>query len=481
MEGETLKDKTAKGLFWGGLSTLLQQFIGMIFGIVIARILNPDDYGLVAMLAIFSAIANTIMDSGFTTALINRKMIRHGDYNAVFWFSAFCGIVLYVLLFFSAPLIAKFYNQPVLLNLSRVLFLSFLISSFGIAHNALLFKQLKVKQRGIIDITSVIISGLVGLILAISGFAYWGLTIQIVSQSLVSTVLRWSFSKWKPVLSFDFQPIKEMIGFSSKIFCNNILGQVCTNIFSVLLGKHYTVMDTGYYSQGNKWMYLGNTVITGMIQSVAQPILVEATGDKVRMKKIFRKMLRFGAFISFPAMFGLAFVAKEFLLITVGTKWLGSVEYLQLLSIMGAFTFISMLYTNLLFAYGKSGLLLVCNTLIYALYMLLAFLLIPYGISILIGGCVIYSIIVTILIWSKVTYNIIDISFLDLLRDILPYLFLTLGIMAVVYFVTIYIVDIYLLFVSKIILFIMIYFVTLWLTKSVVFYDFVRYINLNRK
>ena len=333
MAEETLKDKTAKGLFWGGISTFFQQIIGMVFGIVIARILSPDDYGLVAMLAIFSAIANTIMDSGFTTALINKKTIRHEDYNAVFWFSAFCGIVIYMILFLAAPLIAQFYNKPVLLNLSRVLFLSFLISSFGIAHNAILFKKLKVKQRGIIDVVAVSVSGGVGLIFALLGFAYWGLAIQLVSQCLVATLLRWYFSGWRPTLSFDLSPIKEMFGFSSKILFNNILGQVNMNIFSVLLGKFYTDTDTGYYSQGNKWMVLGNMTISNMIQGVAQPVLVEVADDKERQKKVFRKMLRFGAFISFPVLLGLAFVAKEFILLTVGEKWLNSVPYLQILTI----------------------------------------------------------------------------------------------------------------------------------------------------
>ena len=326
MAEETLKDKTAKGLFWGGISTFFQQIIGMVFGIVIARILSPDDYGLVAMLAIFSAIANTIMDSGFTTALINKKTIRHEDYNAVFWFSAFCGIVIYMILFLAAPLIAQFYNKPVLLNLSRVLFLSFLISSFGIAHNAILFKKLKVKQRGIIDVAAVSISGGVGLIFALLGFAYWGLAIQLVSQCLVATLLRWCFSGWRPTLSFDLSPIKEMFGFSSKILFNNILGQVNMNIFSVLLGKFYTDTDTGYYSQGNKWMVLGNMTISNMIQGVAQPVLVEVADDKERQKKVFRKMLRFGAFISFPVLLGLAFVAKEFILLTVGES--GSIVFL---------------------------------------------------------------------------------------------------------------------------------------------------------
>ena len=141
-EEPSLKEKTARGLFWGGISNFVQQVIGMAFGIAIARILSPDDYGLVAMLAIFTAIANTVMDSGFTTALINKKTVKHRDYNAVFWFNVFAAIGMYVILFFVAPLIAHFYKQPILTDLSRILFLSFIIAAVGIAHNAYLLKKI---------------------------------------------------------------------------------------------------------------------------------------------------------------------------------------------------------------------------------------------------------------------------------------------------------------------------------------------------
>lgn len=478
MAEETLKDKTAKGLFWGGLSTFLQQIIGMIFGIMIARILNPDDYGLVAMLAIFSAIANTIMDSGFTTALINKKTIRHEDYNAVFWFSAFCGIIIYVILFFSAPLIAKFYNQPILLNLSRVLFLSFLISSFGIAHNAILFKKLKVKQRGIIDIGAVTVSGGVGLIFALQGFAYWGLAIQAVAQSLVGTLLRWCFSGWRPTLSFDFSPIKGMFGFSSKILFNNILGQVNMNIFSVLLGKFYTDTDTGYYSQGNKWMVLGNMTISNMIQGVAQPVLVEVVDDKERQKKVFRKMLRFGAFISFPLLFGLAFVAKEFILITVGEKWLNSVPYLQILTVAYSFSFITNLYWAILLSHGKSSIILYVSSAFYGFNLLLALFLASYGIYPMIIGCSILTLLLNFG-WHYFAKKYIGIRTIDLLRDISPYLLLTFFCFLISWIVTLGINNLYYLFFTKIVLVAVLYILILWLMKSVILREGISFLKGN--
>lgn len=480
MENQTLKDKTAKGLFWGGISTFLQQIIGMVFGIVIARILNPDDYGLVAMLAIFSAIANTIMDSGFTTALINKKTIRHEDYNAVFWFSAFCGIVIYMILFLAAPLIAQFYNKPVLLNLSRVLFLSFLISSFGIAHNAILFKKLKVKQRGIIDVAAVSVSGGVGLIFALLGFAYWGLAIQLVTQCLVATLLRWCFSGWKPTLSFNFSPVKEMFGFSSKILFNNILGQVNANVFSVLLGKFYTDTDTGYYSQGNKWMVVGNMTISNMIQGVAQPVLVEIIDDKERQKKVFRKMLRFGAFISFPALLGLAFVAKEFILLTVGEKWLNSVPYLQILTITYSFSFITNLYWAILLSHGKSNIILYVSSTFYVFNLLLALFLVSYGIFPMIIGCSALTLLLNFG-WHFCGKDLVNIHLIELIKDISTYLFVSVISFLISWFFTQSIQNLYLLLGLKVFIVIISYIGILWLMKSVILRESIAFLFKNNK
>ena len=479
MAEETLKDKTAKGLFWGGISTFFQQIIGMVLGIFIMRILNPGDYGLMAMLGIFSAVANTIMDSGFTTALINKKTIRHEDYNAVFWFSAFCGIIIYVILFFSAPLIAEFYNQPVLLNLSRVLFLSFLISSLGIAHNAILFKKLKVKQRGIVDIVAVFVSGVVGLIFALLGFAYWALAIQLVTQCLVATLLRWCFSGWRPTFSFDFSPIKEMFGFSSKILFNNILGQVNMNVFSVLLGKYYTDTDTGYYSQGNKWMIIGNTTVSGMIQGVAQPVLVEVVDDKERQKNVFRKMLRFGAFVSFPALLGLALVAKEFILLTVGEKWIDSVPYLQILTIAYSFSFITNLYCSLLLTHGKSNVVLYGSSIIYGSNLILAFCLVPYGIFTMIIGCSILTVFSN-LFWHFCAKRLIEIRTIDLLKDISPYFSLIVICILISWFATLKIENLYILFFSKIFIVTLLYIAILWRMKSVLLRETIFFIGKRR-
>lgn len=475
MPEATLKEKTAKGLFWGGISNFVQQVIGMAFGIAIARILSPDDYGLVAMLAIFTAMANAVMDSGFTTALINRKTIEHRDYNAVFWFNVFAAIGMYVILFFTTPLIARFYNQPVLVHLSRIVFLSFILASSGIAHNAYLLKKIMAKQRGIIDMAAVFCSGAVGLILALNGFAFWGLAVQQLSQIMIAVVLRWYFSPWRPTFEFDWAPLKEMFGFGVKIFIGVIVGMLSANIFSVILGRYYGKTETGYYSQGNKWASLGNSVLSGMITGVVQSVLVEASDNIHRQVNVFHKLVRFGAFVTFPAMFGLLFVGKEFVLLTIGEKWLGSVIFLQLFCIWGSFGFLESIYVYLLISKGKSDVYVWVITAMCFFQILSALLMRPLGIIPMITA---YIVIRLMCFFPNhyFTNKLIGIRFSSIIKDILPYFVIVIFSIGMTWFITKNIGNIYILFSAKVILVAAFYIGILWMTNSVIFKESLGYI-----
>ena len=298
-EEQSLKQKTAKGLFWGGLSSSVQQLLGLLFGVVLGRLLDPADYGMIGMLAIFPAIASALQESGFVAALANREKVSDKDYNAVFWFSISFSAVLYILLYSSAPLIAKFYDTPELTSLARFSFLSFFIASFGIAPRALLFRNLKVKENTIISLSSLFLSGIVGIILAANGFAYWGLAIQTMTFVVIGTALNWYFAHWKPSFRIDFSPIREMFGFSSKMLITQVFIIINQNLFSVLLGKFYTKQEVGDFSQANNWNNKGHALITGMINGVTQPVLASVANDPQRQAAVFHKMLRFTAFISF--------------------------------------------------------------------------------------------------------------------------------------------------------------------------------------
>lgn len=476
MPEQTLKEKTAKGLFWGGISNGLQQILGLVFGIVLARILSPEDYGMVGMLAIFTGIAGTIQESGFTAALVNKPEIKHEDYNAVFWFSLLTGVVLYVILFFCAPLIAWFYEKPELTNLSRLVFLGFLFGGIGIAHNAILFKKLMVKERAKIDVAALVVSGVVGLVMALNGFAYWGLAVQSTTYIGVGSLLKWYYSPWRPTLNFNIQPLKEMLGFSSKLFLTNIFWQISSNQFSVLLGKFYNAQQVGYYSQGYKWMVMGNTFIGGMINGVAQPILAEVQADPVKQQAVFRKMVRFGAFVSFPLMLGLAFVANEFILITVGEKWLPSVPFLQLFCIWGSAGYLWTLYTNLLMVHGKSDIYMWGMIIIGLLQIAIVALTFPLGILWMVAAYV-ASFFLGLLGWHYFANKLIGLRLWSVIKDVIPYCSITILTFIATRIITSQLENVYLLLITKIIIAAVLYVLIMWKSNSVVFKESLEYIK----
>ena len=413
---ESLKEKTAKGLFWGGFSNGIQQLLNLFFGIFLARLLNADDYGMVGMLTIFIAVAGTLQESGFTNALTNKREVTHKDYNAVFWFSTLTGITMYILLFLSAPLIADFYDKPELVPLARYLFIGFLISSSATAHNAVLFKNLMVKQKAMSQIIALTLSGIIGVIMAFNGMTYWGIATQSVVYILVVTICFWHFSPWRPTLNIDFRPLKSMFGFSSKILVTNIFTQINNNIFSVLLGKFFSEAEVGYYTQANKWNTMGHSLITGMVSGVAQPVLTEVANDAGRQRNVFRKMLRFTAFISFPAMFGLALIAHELIVISVTDKWLDSVPILQLLCIWGAFLPILSLYSNLIISKGKSDIYMWNTIALGILQVIVILLAYPYGIHTMIVAFVTVN-IVWMLVWHYFVWQQIRLSLWNALKE----------------------------------------------------------------
>ena len=476
MAEQTLKEKTAKGLFWGGLSNGVQQVLNALFGLILARVLDASDYGMVGMLAIFSAIASTIQESGFTAALTNQKEIKHEDYNAVFWFSSLTGVLFYLILFFCAPLIAEFYDKPELIGLSRIVFLGFLFGGFGIASNAYLFKTLMVKERAKIDIVSLICSGFIGVTLALNGFAYYGLAVQTITYIGIGSLLKFIYAPWKPTFQIDLHPLKLMFGFSSKLILTNIFTQISNNIFSVVLGKFYNPQQLGFYSQGQKWMGMGQQLISGMINSVAQPILVQIGSDTERQKNVFRKMVRFGAFVSFPSMLGLAFTGKEFIWILLGEKWLSSVPFLQLFCIWGAVGYLWILYTNLLISYGKSDIYLYGIVLTGVLQLIIVGVMFPFGIySMVIGYVIVYY--VSLLYWHYFVNKILPIRFIFICKDVLSYLIISVLLFVLLSYILSGMTNLYILLFAKIFLYTIFYILSLRLLGSKIFEDCLEFVK----
>lgn len=479
MAEQSLKDKTAKGLFWGGVSNSIQQLLNLFFGIFLARLLTPADYGMVGMLAIFSALASILQEGGFISALTNRKKTEHKDYNAVFWFSLLMGTSLYILLYISAPLIADFYNQPELTELARLSFLGFLISSTNVAPRAFLFKHLKTKENAIISFLSLVISGIVGITLASNGFTYWGIAIQSIAYTFSMTLFSYHFSGWRPSLKIDFTPIREMIGYSSKLIVTHTFHIINANLFSVLLGKFYTEKEVGYFNQANKWNTMGTTTINGMITSVAQPVLSTLSEDKAYQLKALRKMLRFTAFISFPAMLGLSLTAPELITLAITDKWLPSAQMMQILSIGGAFLPISNLLSQLLLSRGHSSVYMWCTILLCMLQLTTAYLVYPYGLSNMLYAFILVNIGWTF-VWLHFVHREIGLTCLAFLKDICPYLLLSGGLVLVAHYITLGIEPTVIRLTTKIAGVGGLYLFILWLMKSVILQDAIAFF-LNKR
>ena len=480
MTEQSLKDKTAKGLFWGGVSNGIQQLLNLLFGIFLARLLTPADYGMVGMLTIFSALASILQEGGFISALTNRKKTEHKDYNAVFWFSLLMGISLYFLLYISAPLIADFYAQPELTDLARLSFLGFLISSTNVAPRAFLFKHLKTKENAIISFLSLTISGIVGITLAANGFAYWGIAIQSIAYTLSTTIFSYYFSGWCPTWKIDFTPIKEMIGYSSKLMVTHTFHIINANLFSVLLGKFYTEKEVGYFNQANKWNTMGYTTINGMITSVAQPVFASISEDKDYQLKALRKMLRFTAFVSFPAMFGLSLTAPELITLAITDKWLPSAQFMQILCIGGAFLPLSNLFSQLLLSRGHSSTYMWCTIALSVLQLATAYIAYPYGIQTMLLAFIIIN-TGWIVVWLHFVHREIGLTFFSFLKDICPYLLLSGVLVILAHYATLDIESTSIRLACKIAGVGGCYLFILWLMKSVILRESVAFFRNKKK
>lgn len=434
-EGNNLKHTVAKGFFWGGMSNVVCQFFSLIFGVYLARILGPGDYGPIGMLAIFSAIAGSLQDSGFVAAIANRKSVTHDDYNAVFWFNVLVSLLMYGVLFMCAPLIAEFFNQPVLVNLSRYNFLGFVVAGFGIAPSAYLFRELKVKQKSIAIILSIVVSGVVGVVMAIKGYSYWGIATQSIVYVLVRTVVCWCFTPWRPSLKVNFAPLKYLFAFSYRLLITNIFQRFNWNIFSFILGKFYTKTDVGNYTKAAEWFNMGGDVVNGMVNAVAQPVLAKVVDDSERQLRVFRKMLRFTAFVSFPVMFGLSLVAPELITIVITDKWAESASMLRILAVWGAFMPLQSMLTNLLVSCGRSRTFMWC-TIVQGVLMLAILLFVhPFGIRpMLFSYCVFNAL--WLFVWRYFASKEIAVTLPMFLLDVSPYMLLAAATMVLTYVLT---------------------------------------------
>ena len=430
--GESLKERTAKGLLWGAVNNVTSQLLSVAIGIVLGRLLSPAEYGMVGMLAIFTAIAGSLQESGFTAALTNMKQATHRDYNAVFWFSTLMSVALYGVLYLCAPLIADYFRQPGLVPLSRLVFASLLMAGLGTAHAAYMFRNMMNREKALIGFAALTGSGIVGIALALGGYSYWSLAWQQFAYITIVNLGRLLYVRWHPSLHVDLSPIRRMFGFSSKILLTNIMNQANSNLLSFVFGRLFTAGAVGSYTQAAKWNLMGHSLITGTIQQVAQPVLASINDEENRQLKVFRKMLRFTAMLSMPALFGLGLIA-DFIVLLLGDHWADSVMLLRILCVSGAFMPIHTLYQNLFISHGRSDTYMWCTAAQIAaqLVVIVAFST-RGGLGLMVTAYTVLMVSWTA-VWQLLAHRLTGLRLRDVLKDILPFMLAAIGCTAAAY------------------------------------------------
>ena len=448
---DNLKEKTAHSIFWSAINNGAIQLLNILIGIFLARLLPRADYGIVGVLAIFTLLAGNIQSSGFTQGLINLKNPSDRDYNSVFWFNIIASFILYGILFFSAPLIADFFRQPCLVDLSRFVFLGFVIAAFGITPNGYMVKNMMNREIAIVNLVAMVISGCVGVYLAFRQMAYWSLAWQQIIYIFVLNIGRFYYVNWRPSFHIDFEPVRQMFSFSVKILLTSIVTTLSGNILTFIFGRIFPIKTVGDYSQANKWSVMASSFVTGTLAQIAQTVLVQAVDEKEREKRIFRKMTRFTAFLAFPALLGLALISHELIITTITDKWEQAVPIMQILCIGAAFVPFYTLFQNLAISNKRSDIYMWCTVSQIAAQVALVILLRSEGIIPIIIS---YSAInvLWVLVWLIATGRLISLRLKCFLADIIPYLLITVLTLAITWAMTFWIQLPILLLLSRIVI-----------------------------
>ena len=392
--------------------------VQFVVGIVLARLLLPEDFGLIGMLVIFMAIAQAFLDSGFGAALIQKKGITEEDVCSIFYFNISVGIGAAGLLCLFSPWIANFFNQPVLKPLVRVMSIIIVINSFGLIQDTLLRKRIDFRSITIATLIASVSSGIVGILLAINGFGVWSLAVQQITNSFTRTVMLWFINAWRPALIFKMASLKGMFGFGSRLLASSLLSQIFDNIYLIVIGKMFSAADLGYYTRAKQFQELPTMSLSGMVAKVIFPVFSEIKDDPIRLKRGLKKALTSLGLINFPMMIGLAVVSKPLVLTLLTDKWISCVPFLQVLCVVGMLFPLHLINLNLLQALGRSDLFLRLEIIKKILIVISIAITYRWGILPMIWGQVVVSVLSYFL---NCYYSMIFIkySMIEQLRDLL--------------------------------------------------------------
>lgn len=423
MQGESLKGKTLKGTVWSAVERFSVQGVIFVVMLVMANLLSPDDYGIVGMIAIFIEVAQSLVDSGFSQALIRKQNRSETDNSTVFYFNIVVGLAIYAILFFTAPLIAHWYDKPditpVLVPMIRLLGLSVIINSFVVVQRALFTVSLDFKSQAKASLGAAVASGCVGIGMAYSGFGVWSIAGYQLTNLAVNVGVLWIISSWRPRLLYSWRSFRELFGFGSKLAVAGVLETVYKNMYNIVIGKVFTAGQLGYYTRAQQFGNLPSSNITGVLQRVTYPVLSTIQNDDERLSGIYRKFLRLSAFIIFPLMLGLAAVAHPLVGALLTEKWAFTAVLLQILCLSMMWYPVHAINLNLLMVKGRSDLFLWLEVIKKVLGIAVMFIALPFGLIPLCWGLVVNSLL-ALVINTHFTGKLIGVGLFRQLRDLIP-------------------------------------------------------------
>ncbi len=376
----SLKQKTFKGVIWSAIERFSTQGVQFLFGILLARLLTPDDYGMIAMLTIFMAVSQTFIDSGFGNALIRKPDRNESDKATVFFFNIFMAAACYGIIFLAAPFVAQFYNMPGLSTILRVLGINLIIQSFGSIQRLNLTIDLNFKVLAKVSLTGAITGGVAGLTCAYNGMGVWSLVVQQMTTMATRVILFWILVHWRPKTFFSKTSFKNMFGFGSKILASGLLNTLYDNIYDLIIGKVFAAATLGNYTRAAHFANFPSSNVTGIFQRVTYPVLSKIQNDHEKLRKGYLKFLNMATLVIFPLMIGLAAMAKPFILLVLTDKWIEVILILQIICFAQMWYPVHAINLNILQVMGRSDLFLKLEIIKKVVGITVLCVTIPYGI-----------------------------------------------------------------------------------------------------
>ncbi len=358
MAEQSLKDKTVKGVAWSGIDNVAQFGVSFIVSIILARLLSPDDYGLIGIIGIFTTVCQTLINAGFTTALIRKKDATEDDYNTVFIVNLTMSLLLYAVIFVCSPLIADFFKREELIALTRVSSLGMIVGALALVQRTRLTKRIDFKSQTKITITASVLSGIIGISLAFMGFGVWALAIQILVSGIIRTILLWVVNKWVPKLRFSKESFQELFGFGWKMMVSNIIDAIWRELYQVVVGKFYSPATLGQYTRAKQYSQLLSSNLTTVIQRVTYPVLSNIQDDKERMVSAYRRIIKMTMFVTSISLIFMGAISEPLLYCLIGPKWHEAATFLPWICISGSLYPLHAINLNMLQVQGRSDLFL---------------------------------------------------------------------------------------------------------------------------